>query len=78
VLLALTQAGVTREDAYAIVQRNAMQAWKEGRDFLSVLNTDKDVTAKLKPAQLEAMFDLGYHLQYVDAIFARVLGADGD
>jgi adenylosuccinate lyase len=78
VLLALTQAGVAREDAYAIVQRNAMQAWKEGRDFLSVLNADKDVTAKLKPAELEAMFDLGYHLKHVDAIFARVFGADGD
>jgi adenylosuccinate lyase len=78
VLLALTQAGVAREDAYAIVQRNAMQAWKEGRDFLSVLNADKDVTAKLKPAELEAMFDLGYHLKHVDTIFTRVFGADGD
>jgi adenylosuccinate lyase len=77
VLLALTQAGVTREDAYAIVQRNAMQAWKEGRDFLSVLKADKDVTAKLKPAELEAMFDLGYHLKHVDAIFARVFGGNG-
>jgi adenylosuccinate lyase len=74
VLLALTQAGVAREDAYAIVQRNAMKAWKEGRDFLSVLEADKDVTAKLKPAQLEGMFDLGYHLKHVDAIFARVFG----
>ncbi len=74
VLLALTQAGVAREDAYAIVQRNAMKAWKEGRDFLSVLAADKDVTAKLKPAELEAMFDLGYHLKHVDAIFERVFG----
>jgi adenylosuccinate lyase len=75
VLLALTQAGVAREDAYAIVQRNAMKSWKEGRDFLAVLEADKDVTAKLKPAELEAMFDLGYHLKHVDAIFARVFGS---
>ena len=75
VLLALTQAGVSREDAYAIVQRNAMQSWKEGKDFLALLKADKDVTAKLKPAELEAMFDLGYHLQHVDTIFKRVFGS---
>ena len=75
VLLALTQAGVSREDAYAIVQRNAMQSWKDGKDFLALLKADKDVTAKLKPAELEAMFDLGYHLQHVDTIFKRVFGS---
>jgi adenylosuccinate lyase len=74
VLLALTQAGVSREDAYALVQRNAMKAWKEGRDFLAHLKADKDVTAKLSPAELEAMFDLGYHLKHVDQIFQRVFG----
>jgi len=75
VLLALTQAGVSREDAYRLVQRNAMQSWNEGKDFLALLKADKDVTGKLKPAELEAMFDLGYHLQHVDEIFARVFGA---
>ncbi len=74
VLLALTQAGVSREDAYAIVQRNAMKTWREGKDFLAELKADPQVTAKLKPAELEAMFDLGYHLKHVDTIFARVFG----
>jgi adenylosuccinate lyase len=74
VLLALTQAGVSREEAYAIVQRNAMRTWKEGKDFLALLMADKDVTAKLKPAELEAMFDLGYYLRHVDTIFQRVFG----
>jgi adenylosuccinate lyase len=74
VLLALTQAGVSREDAYRLVQRNAMKTWNEGRDFLTELKADKDVTAKLKPAALEAMFDLGYHLKHVDTVFKRVFG----
>jgi len=74
VLLALTQAGVSREDAYSIVQRNAMKAWREGKDFLAELKGDPQVTAKLKPAEIECMFDLGYHLRHVDTIFARVFG----
>ncbi len=74
VLLALTQAGVSREDAYKLVQRNAMKTWKEGRNFLAELKADKEVTAKLKPKELEAMFDLDYHLKHVDTIFARVFG----
>jgi len=74
VLLALTQAGVSREDAYAMVQRNAMKTWREGRDFLAELKGDPQVTAKLKPAALDAMFDLGYHMKHVDTIFARVFG----
>jgi adenylosuccinate lyase len=74
VLLALTQAGVSREEAYALVQRNAMKTWREGKDFLSELKADPQVTAKLKPAELEAMFDLGYHLKHVDTIFKRVFG----
>jgi adenylosuccinate lyase len=74
VLLALTQAGASREDAYTLVQRNAMKTWKEGKDFLTELKADKDVTAKLKPAELEAMFDLGYHFRHVDTIFQRVFG----
>ncbi len=74
VLLALTQAGLSREDAYAIVQRNAMKTWREGKDFLAELKGDPQVTAKLKPAELEAMFDLGYHFKHVDTIFERVFG----
>jgi adenylosuccinate lyase len=77
VLLALTQAGASREDAYTLVQRNAMKTWNEGKDFLAELKADKDVTAKLKPAELEAMFDLGYHFKHVDTIFKRVFGAAG-
>jgi len=74
VLLALTQAGASREDAYKLVQRNAMKTWLEGKDFLSELKADKEVTAKVPPQELEAMFDLGYHLKHVDTIFARVFG----
>jgi adenylosuccinate lyase len=74
VLLALTQAGVSREEAYMLVQRNAMKRWREGKDFLTELKADPQVTAKLKPAELEAMFDLGYHFQHVDTVFARVFG----
>lgn len=72
VLLALTQAGLSREDAYGLVQRNAMKTWNEGKDFLSELKADKDVIAKLDPAALEAMFDLDFHFKNVDVIFARV------
>lgn len=72
VLLALTQAGISREGAYGLVQRNAMKVWEEGKDFLTELKADKDVTAALKPEQLEALFDLGYHTKNVDAIFSRV------
>jgi adenylosuccinate lyase len=74
VLLALTQKGAAREDAYALVQRNAMTVWRgEGR-FLDLLKADADVTALLEPANLEALFDLGFHLKHVDTIFARVFG----
>lgn len=74
VLLALTQAGASREDSYALVQRNAMKTWNEGKDFLAELKADADVTARLSPAELEAMFDLGYHFKHVDTIFDRVFG----
>ncbi|MDQ8697138.1 adenylosuccinate lyase [Hyphomicrobium sp. LHD-15] len=74
VLLALTQAGASREEAYALVQRNAMKTWEKGLDFLTELKADKDVTAKLSAHELEAMFDLGYHLKHVDTIFSRVFG----
>ena len=74
VLLALTQAGASREEAYALVQRNAMKTWERGADFLTELKADKDVTAKVPPKDLAAMFDLGYHLKHVDTIFTRVFG----
>ena len=74
VLLALTQAGMSREDAYAAVQRNAMDVWQNGADFLTALKSDADVTARLPEDDLAALFDLGYHTKNVDAIFARVFG----
>jgi len=76
VLLALTQAGVSREDAYRLVQRNAMKVWEsDGRlSLLALLQADEEVTAALTPAQLEEKFDLDYHLKHVDTIFARVFG----
>ncbi len=74
VLLALTQAGLSREDSYKFVQRNAMKVWEQGKDFLSELSGDKDVTAKLSPAELKALFDPAYHTKHVDAIFKRVFG----
>lgn len=74
VLLALTQKGVSREDSYRLVQRNAMKTWEEGRDFLSELKADEEVRSHLSEAELEAMFDDGYHLKHVDTIFTRVFG----
>ena len=75
VLLALTQAGASREDSYRLVQRNAMQVWEKGANFLDLLKADADVTAKLSPATLEELFDMRYHTKHVDTIFARVFGA---
>ena len=72
VLLALTQAGVSREDAYRLVQRNAMKVWEQGADFKTELLADPEVTAALSPAEIEEKFDLGYHTKHVDTIFARV------
>jgi adenylosuccinate lyase len=74
ILLALTQAGVSREDAYSMVQRNAMKTWEEGKDFLAELKADTEVTSKVAVKDLEAMFDLGYHFKHVDTIFDRVFG----
>jgi adenylosuccinate lyase len=74
VLLALTQAGCSREESYSLVQRNAMKVWEQGKDFLTELKADSDVTARLTDAQLAAMFDEGYHFKHVDTIFARVFG----
>jgi len=75
VLLALTEAGVPREQAYRLVQRNAMKVWETGADFQAALFADKDVIKVLSPDEIKAQFDLGYHTKYVDAIFARVFGA---
>ena len=74
VLLALTQAGVNREDSYRLVQRNAMKVWEEGKDFKTELLADPEVTAALSPAEIEEKFDLGYHTKHVDTMFARVFG----
>ena len=72
VLLALTQAGVSREDSYSWVQRNAMPAWRGEGQFLDNLKADKDVAAHLTPAQIDDLFDLTHHTKHVDTIFARV------
>jgi adenylosuccinate lyase len=74
VLIALTQKGVAREDAYRLVQRNAMKVWGGEGDFLSLLKADKDVRKHLDEAELKANFDLAYHFKHVDTIFARVFG----
>jgi adenylosuccinate lyase len=77
VLLALTQKGMSREESYAAVQRNAMPVWRGEGNFLDLLKADKEVSALLSPAELESLFDLGYHTKHVDTIFRRVFGADG-
>ena len=74
VLLALTQAGVSREDAYRLVQRNAMKVWEHGKDFKTELLADPDVTKALSKSEIEEKFDLGYHTKHVNTIFARVFG----
>jgi adenylosuccinate lyase len=74
VLIALTQKGVQREDAYRLVQRNAMLVWEGKGDFLALLEADTEVAKVLTPIELGALFDLDYHLAHVDTIFARVFG----
>ncbi|HET7020722.1 MAG TPA: adenylosuccinate lyase [Xanthobacteraceae bacterium] len=74
VLIALTQKGVAREEAYAMVQRNAMRAWQGEGDFLALLMADTDVRKHLSAAELKENFDLGHHLKHVDTIFERVFG----
>jgi adenylosuccinate lyase len=75
VLIALTQKGVTREDAYRTVQKSAMRVWQGEGDFLSLLKADPNVTKALSAGELEALFDLEFHTRHVDEIFARVFGA---
>src|SRR5215470_8690169 len=77
VLIALTQKGLAREDAYRIVQQHAMQAWRGEGDFQALLAADPTVRKHLSEAELKANFDLGYHLKHVDTIFKRVFAADG-
>ncbi len=74
VLLALTQAGVSREDSYHLVQRNAMKVWDQGADFKTELLGDSDVLAALSVEEIEEKFDLAYHTKHVDTIFKRVFG----
>jgi len=75
VLLALVEAGLSREDAYQLVQRNAMMVWEQGADFRVALSNDKEVRAALSEAKIDAQFDLSYHLKHVDTIFRRVFGS---
>ena len=74
ILLELTQKGMSREDSYAAVQRNAMPVWLEGKDFLALLKADAAVRAHLSEAEIEAMFDMDFHMKHVDTIFTRVFG----
>ena len=74
VLLALTQSGLSREDSYRLVQRNAMKVWEQDKDFKTELLGDADVTAVLSAEEIEEKFDLGYHTKHVDTIFLRVFG----
>ena len=74
IMLALTQKGMSREDSYAAVQRNAMPVWRGEAKFHDLLKKDKDVSRLLAPKDLDALFDMGYHLKHVDTIFQRVFG----
>ncbi|MBP1727929.1 MAG: adenylosuccinate lyase [Deltaproteobacteria bacterium] len=75
ILLDLTQSGVSREDSYRLVQKNAMKVWEEGKDFLEELLADPEVVTALGEAKIRESFDLNYHLKHVDTIFKRVFGA---
>ncbi|MFN3259580.1 MAG: adenylosuccinate lyase [Pikeienuella sp.] len=78
VLLALTQKGVSREDSYRLVQRNAMKVWEEEADFLAALKADPEVSAAMTAEEIEANFDLAHHTRHVDTIFARVFGPEDE
>ncbi|HZV81370.1 MAG TPA: adenylosuccinate lyase, partial [Geobacteraceae bacterium] len=73
-LLDLTQSGVSREDAYRLVQKNAMKVWEEGKDFQTELLADKEVVGALGENKIRESFDLNYHLKHVNTIFKRVFG----
>ncbi len=72
VLLSLTQAGMSREAAYEVVQRNAMQSWSQDLSFYELLRKDQDVSSLIDEEALKDLFDLDYHLKHVDTIFKRV------
>ena len=74
ILLELAKKGISREEAYRIVQRNAMAVWETKKDFKSLLAADPDIKANLTEDELEAAFDLNHQLQYVDTIYERVFG----
>jgi adenylosuccinate lyase len=74
-LIALTQKGASREDAYKLVQRNAMPVWRGEVDFRTLLKKDAEVKKFLSDAEIDEQFDLGYHFKHVDTIFKRVFGA---
>jgi adenylosuccinate lyase len=74
ILITLASRGVSRENAYAWVQRNAMKVWEEGKDFQTELLADTDVRSRLSEEEIREMFDLNYHLKHVDTIFSRVFG----
>lgn len=76
VLLALTQAGVSREDAYRLVQRNAMPAWRGEGAFIDNLKSDPEIAQKLRPQEIDALFDDAHHTRHVETIFSRVFGAE--
>lgn len=74
VLLALTQKGVSREDSYRLVQRNAMKVWEKNADFMDELKADPEVKKALGDDGIEACFDIAYHIKHIDTIFTRVFG----
>ena len=74
VLIALTKAGMAREDAYRLVQEHAMKVWRDGEDFLTLLKADPRVRKVLKDKEIEANFDLAHHYKHLDTIFKRVFG----
>ena len=76
VLLALTQAGMSREDAYAAVQSHAMAAWHGEGSFVDRLKSDPEITRVLDPQTIDGLFDIAHHLKHVDTIFRRVFGDD--
>jgi len=76
ILLALVEKGFSREDAYRLVQRNAMRTWKKEGDLDVLLKADGEITARLSPSEIDALFDLEYHFKHADTIFARVFGAE--
>ncbi len=74
VMLALVEKGMTREDAYAVVQRNAMESWAGGAGFMDLLLADKDIRSRLTDDEVRGIFDLGFYLRHVDFLFRRVFG----